>query len=149
MKDILPFLRGCDTLISGQSLPEIIRKAITLIEDPAHWCGQHVACIHTSHETSDGIPYQLDTVCKINDPRATCLNVEGAVARACNSLGIVPPMLQRQLDQWTLDYLNSVGTTAYGQVQSIWCEVTIGWFGEKYTHEESMNLLRFIHGRIT
>lgn len=149
MKDILPFLEGCDTLIGGQTLPEIIHKAIVLIEDPIHWCGAHVACIQTHHKTSDGIPYLLDTACKINDPRATCLNVEGAVARACNNFGIVPPVLQRQLDQWTLDYLNDRGVTVYGQQQGIWCDVGIGWFGEKYTHEESLNLLHYIYGKVS
>jgi len=77
------------------------------------------------------------------------LNVEGAVARACNNFGIVPPVLQRQLDQWTLDYLNDRGVTVYGQQQGIWCDVGIGWFGEKYTHEESLNLLHYIYGKVS
>ena len=149
MKDILPFLSQCDTLMSGQTLPEIIHKAILLIEDPIHWCGRHAACIHERAATTDGIEYLIDTVCKIDDPQATCLNVEGAVARACNNMGIVPPVLQRQLDQWVLDYLNSKGITSYGQVQSPYNGYTIGWFGERYTHEEALNLLHFIYGRVS
>jgi hypothetical protein len=149
MKDILPFLDGCDALVSGQTPPEIISKAITLIEDPTYWCGEHTACIRTYHETSDGIPYLLDTCCKVSDPRATCLSVEGAVARACNDLGITPPVLQRRLDQWTLDYLNDEGVTVYGQVADIWCEVSIGWFGEKYGHQEVLYLLNYIYEKVS
>lgn len=147
--NILSFLKHCDTLMSGQSLPEIIHKATLLIEDPIHWCGSHTACIHQRVSTSDGIPYLLDNACSINDPRATCLNVEGAVARACNDAGIVPPILSKALDQWTLDYLNERDVTMFGQEQSAWNPYTIGWFGEYYSHDEAMNLLHHIYGRVS
>lgn len=149
MKDIAPFLAECDTLTSRQTLPQIIHKAIVLLEDPVHWCGRHVACRRVEMHTTDGIGYVLETPCRINDPSATCVNIEGAVARACNDRGIAPPALMRALDQWTLDYLNSLGVTGYGTEQGAWNEHGVGWFGEHYVYEEAMNLLRYILERVS
>lgn len=148
VKDIFPFLSQCNTLTSGQTLPEIIHKAIVLIEDPAYWCGNHLACILTYVQTSSGIPYVIDTPCRINDQRATCLNVEGAVARACNNMGIVPPFLVHALDQWTLEYLRINGFNC-DEEAGAWNPYTIGWFGEYYSHDEAMNLLRYIYGKVS
>lgn len=148
MKEILPFLSQCDTLTSGQSLAEIIHKAIILIEDPVYWCGNHVACIRTEEQTPSGIPYVIDTACRINDQRATCVNLEGAVARSCNNWGILPPFLIRALDQWTLDYLKSVGRPV-GDEPSIWNPYSVSWFSSHYGHDEALNLLHYIYGVVS
>ena len=142
-------MQVCDTLVSGQTLPQIIDKAIRLIEDPVYWCGAHTACIRTHTTTESGIEYTIDTPCRINDPSATCLNAEGAVARACNNHGILPPFLIKLLDQLTLEYLQANGRSWIDEESGAWNPYTIGWFGEYYNHTEALNLLHHIYGRVS
>jgi hypothetical protein len=149
MNDISGFLKQCEALTSGQSLAEIIHKAIVLIDDPSYWCGQHRACIREHLNTQSGLPYIVEMQCRINDPRATCVNIEGAVARACNNLGVLPPFLIRYLDEAALAYLNTRGIGAFGTEPSIWNEYDVGWFGQQYGHEHAVNLLHEIYARVS
>lgn len=148
MADALSFLGACETLTSGQSLAEIIHKAIVLIEDDVYWCGQHKACIREFLRTSDGREYSRCSPCKINDPRATSVNVEGAVARACNDEGIIPPPLLTLLDQAVLDYLRTLGLTHVDAQCGINNPYDAGWFCEHYGHDHTMNLLHGIYQRV-
>lgn len=149
MNDILSFLSQCETLTGGQSPAQIFHKAIVLIEDPIYWCGAHKACIRHFHTTPDGRAYYWDVACRINDPRATCVNVEGAVARACNNEGIIPPYLLRYLDESVLAYLKEHNITGFGENCDAWNPYDIGWFCEYFGHEHAMNLLHEIYGRVS
>lgn len=146
MQDFQSFLSRCETLTSGQSLAEIFDKAIKLIDDPIFWCGRHKACVRHFLKTPDGREYWWDTPCRINDPRATCVNVEGAVARACNNEGILPPFILQYLDRAALAYLAARGVKDFGEECDAWSPYDIGWFCEMYGHEHSMNLLHELYG---
>lgn len=149
MNDIHAFLSRCETLTGGQTPAQIFDKAIRLIEDPIYWCGQHKACIRQFLTTPDGREYYWERACRINDPRATCVNVEGAVARACNNEGIIPPYLINYLDKSALEYLKARGINDFGEECGAWSPYDIGWFCERYGHEHAMNLLHEIYGRVS
>ncbi len=149
MLDTLSFLSNCELLTSGQTLPEIIHKAIVLIEDPAYWCGLHKACIREHLKMDDGREYSRCTPCRINHPDATSVNVEGAVARACNNEGIIPPKLLQLLDQSVLNYLNDRGVTYVGTESGIWNPHDVGWFCYQYGHDHAMNLLHEVYGKVS
>lgn len=149
MIDTLSFLSNCEALTGGQTAPEIFNKAIVLIEDPIYWCGFHKACIREHLKTPDGREYSRCSPCRINDERATSVNIEGAVARACNSEGIIPPFLLSYLDQSVLSYLWVRGETYVGTECGIMNPYDVGWFGERYGHDHALNLLHEIYGRVT
>lgn len=150
MHDASSFLTQCETLTGGQPLAEIFDKAIRLLDEPIHWCGLHKACIWELSETPSGlIRCTIHMPCRINDLRATCVNVEGAVARACNNLGILPPFLIRYLDEWALAYLKARGQSGFGEAYSAWNTYDIGWFCELYGYDHAMNLLHEIYNKCT
>lgn len=144
MNDISSCISRCETMTGGQTLAQIIHKAIVLIEEPEYWCGQHRACIR-QHFVKDGIEYWWDLPCRVNDPRATCVNIEGAVGRACNDEGIMPPFLLKYLDECVLAYLRKLGANWVGETCDVWNPYDVGWFGETYGHDHALNLLHEIY----
>jgi hypothetical protein len=149
MIDSLSFLKNCEALTGGQTAAQIFHKAIVLIEDPIYWCGSHKACIRGHYRTEDGREYSWCSPCRINDPRATSVNIEGAVGRACNNEGIIPPFLLSYLDRAVLIYLRSIGATFVGSDAGVWNPYDVGWFGERYGHDHAMNLLHEIYGWVS
>lgn len=148
MKDILSFIDQCEFLTNGQPIAEIIRKAAALIREPQYWCGRHTACILHEAKLSDGTQYQWCSPCRINHPRAMRLNIEGAVGRACNNEGIIPPHLLRYLDESVLYYLRMRGVTGLEEEAGAWSPYDVGWFGEFYGHDHALGLLDEIYERL-
>ena len=141
-------LSYCQALTGGQSLATIFRKAIVFIEDPIFWCGEHKTCIREHFKMEDGREYSRCTPCRINDVRATSANIEGAVGRACNNEGIVPPFLLTLLDKSALEYLRARGVTYVGTQCGILNPYDVGWFCSHYGHDHAMNLLHEIYQKV-
>lgn len=142
MASATEFIDQCQALISNQAMRDIFLKAYELIKDPAGWCSHHRSCIRTYAQTPSGVPYSCDIPCRTGDERATCLNLEGAVAVACNGLGILPPFIMRILDQAVLDFLKSHKVQIPPEDVGAWNPYDAGWFAEHYGHEHSLELLK-------
>lgn len=148
MQDITSYLGACNALHGDQPLPRIIHKAIKQIEDPQRWCARHQACVRWPVQTRDGFGGFQERVCRINDPQATCLSLTGAVGRACNNFGVVPPFLLKYLDAWVIHYARQLQPEReFGEV-SIYNPYDAGWFNEEYTHEHVLGLLNTIYEHV-
>jgi hypothetical protein len=86
------FLERCNQLMMGQSPVDILGKAYTTISNPGRWA------VGAQALSADG--YMV----RPHDPRAVAWDVEGAVAMASNSYGILPPYFMLLLDSVAQSY---------------------------------------------
>jgi hypothetical protein len=84
-------LEGSLPLMGGQSPQSILLRALWVLRDPNRWARTYFA------EDADRkwVPN--------NDPRAVRWSIEGAVAMACNSAGVLPPFFMKLLDETSME----------------------------------------------
>jgi len=131
------YLAQCEGLTNGKSLADIIDTAIRLIDDPNHHCRGAQA------RDAKGKPV------KAGHPSAAELSLEGAVARACNDMGILPPHMMKWLDALLIDFLELMDEENPNQpaLPGIMEPRDIGWFNDHYDHEVIMNFLHEAYRR--
>ena len=86
MLDADSLLEDCDVLTTGQDLTTILVKARALLSDVTRW-----TCWAQARDIRG---FQV----RIEDPRACCWCIEGAIGRVSNVVGVVPPSILRFLD---------------------------------------------------
>lgn len=138
--DLLQSFMAGEWLTEEQSLSQILRKTIALLEDPARWTTEALARDASGERVS------------IADPSAVMFSIEGALARASNDVGVVPPAILHVLDQELLDYLGLTTLidevdTRQPAVAGILEERDLGWFNDSYSHEEILKFLRDVLSR--
>jgi len=142
MDQLQSLLEG-EWLTEGQTLPQILVKTAAVLEQG--WTSQAQARnaygerVHPSDET------------------AVMFSIEGAVARASNDIGFVPPPVLRILDQEVLNYLgltrliydedNNVTDTREPAVAGIMEERDVAWFNDNYTYEEILKFFDYVISR--
>lgn len=106
--DVQTFLDGCSALTNGKAPSEVLLSARYLLGSPSSWTARaraldkHGARVNPSHAT------------------AVRWDIEGAVARACNDYGILPPFFTVLLDKAAAEYCPKYGAYGVNEVMEVY-----------------------------
>lgn len=111
----IAFIETCNSLINNQTPKQILSRAKALIFDERNWCQGAQARDLEGRKV------------RINDPSATSWDIEGAIGKVSNDLGVVPPLIFKFLDNLVCDF------------ESV--DEDVGWYNDRYNH---FNILQFM-----
>ena len=135
MDDTVLFTENCDALTNGQTVAEILQRALAVLQDEDRWCREYRA--------TDAEWNRVDIV----SPAAVRFSIEGAVGRVANDVGIIPPFILRYLDEFVLYYLGLIGHLTTPSTAGIMEERDVAWFNDSYMHEHIVAFLEQAHRR--
>ena len=125
----IDMLMSGDGMTEGQSVADILHKAVLLLEDEDRWCQDFTA------QDADG------NWVASSSPLATRFSIAGAVGISSNAAGFLSPHILRFLDQLVVEYLGT------DEPAGVYNEHDTGWFNDNFDHESVMGFLHEAHRR--
>jgi hypothetical protein len=116
MKDAQAFVAECNALTSGQTIHEILVKALSLLSDETKWCQLAIALNKDCRKE------------KINSRNAVAWSIEGAIGLSSNPYGIIPPFILKGLDELVHELTGK--------------DETVGWFNDHHNHEAVLGFMQ-------